>query len=411
MPQPTERALERSLKGLQQCVRRPLSSTEIPITRSLPRKEGKAIQHFSVSPDFIGANRECVYAIQSNIAFEYLGAAEGPLNKFTQKCWLDRSTDFVPIFLNQYRRPINDLVCYLPVDHLSVKRELEVNGVRLVPLHDPEISFIEKYNPFDTWTRCVAVVKIQGTDSHLAAERARHTVTHALRTLRIAMREDRRIHDKQLRFRLGTTYVLDDGSAGGSHRNDVAYELEYGREDLVELVLGQPVSLMSANPKTDIERKADVALRWLERAWMTGEPLISLLYLFFALEALLGNKSEGLKAHDLAFRQAILSSFDTGSFTHPDETWFLYDTIRSVAVHGEVAPEVSEAEVQRFASGVRETLNQYLVLARKEGFARRKDLLKALDQHANRSNLIQWLRLNGHPDWEKYLDRISKSGL
>jgi hypothetical protein len=46
-------------------------------------------------------------------------------------------------------------------------------------------------------------------------------------------------------------------------------------------------------------------LRWIERARFTGEPLIALLYLFFALEALLGDKPEGLKADDLAFGSGL----------------------------------------------------------------------------------------------------------
>lgn len=408
MPMSGEHRLERSLKALQRSIRTPLAPTEIPITRSLTRKGGESIQHFHVGPASIGAYRECESAIQGELAFEYLGNAEEPLNAFAQKSWLDRRTDHVPIFLKEYRRPIHDLVCYLPVEYLSVERKLEVNGVYLVPLHDPAISFMDTSDLFDTWTRCVAVVKVQGTDNRLAVGRARHTATHALRTLRIALREDTRIHDWQLRFRLGLTYALDNGSSGGTQRGDVAYELKYRRDDLIELVLRQPVSLMSANPETDIERKADVAMRWLERAMLAGEPLISLLYLFFALEALLGNKSERLKAHDLAFRQAILSNFDKGSFANPDETWLLYDTVRSAAVHGEVAPEVSEADIQRFASGVRETLNQYLVLARKERFSKRKDLIKVLDQHESRADLIQWLRLNGDPNWKNYLDKISE---
>jgi len=89
------------------------------------------------------------------------------------------------------------------------------------------------------------------------------------------------------------------------------------------------MSALALNPATDVEKKADLALRWMERAWLAGEPLVGLLFLFFALEALLGDKSEGLKAHLLAFRQMMLSHILTGGFSHPNETWFLYEKVRS----------------------------------------------------------------------------------
>jgi hypothetical protein len=86
---------------------------------------------------------------------------------------------------------------------------------------------------------------------------------------------------------------------------------------------------------SDIERKALVAVRWLDRAFLTGDELVALLYRFFALEALLGRKSEGLKAHGLALRQMVLAHAVTGSFPNPNATLLLYDKIRSGAVHGE----------------------------------------------------------------------------
>jgi len=48
-------------------------------------------------------------------------------------------------------------------------------------------------------------------------------------------------------------------------------------------------------------------LGWIERAIFTDGPLVALLYRFFALEALLGDKSSGLKGEQLAFRRATLS--------------------------------------------------------------------------------------------------------
>jgi hypothetical protein len=70
----------------------------------------------------------------------------------------------------------------------------------------------------------------------------------------------------------------------------------------LDVVAKQPVAAMPLEPSTDIDRKAGMALRWMEAASLSGDPLTALLFLFFALEALLGDKSEGLKAHGLARR-------------------------------------------------------------------------------------------------------------
>jgi hypothetical protein len=48
-----------------------------------------------------------------------------------------------------------------------------------------------------------------------------------------------------------------------------------------------------------------------------------------------------LKDHGLAFRQTILSHITTNQFTHPNETWFLSDQVRSGAVPGEDVPAVA----------------------------------------------------------------------
>ena len=43
---------------------------------------------------------------------------------------------------------------------------------------------------------------------------------------------------------------------------------------------------LAAELGTVIERKALVALRWMDRAYLTGDQLVTLLYRFFALDAL-----------------------------------------------------------------------------------------------------------------------------
>lgn len=80
-------------------------------------------------------------------------------------------------------------------------------------------------------------------------------------------------------------------------------------------------------------------MRWIEQAFVVGDKqLLELLFCFFALEALLGDKSDGLKAHALAFRRALLGSVVRGHFAHPNRLALLYDKVRPAAVHGSEPP-------------------------------------------------------------------------
>lgn len=236
------------------------------------------------------------------------------------------------------------------------------------------------------------------------AERAKAEASHALRVLRVGLREHPGINNKQLRFRLGTGYAFEDKLAGWRQRDDIAYDLTLSND--LSLALGRPVATLPSQARNDIERKALLALHWLDKAFLTGDELEALLYRFFALEALLGDKSEGLKAHGLAFREMMLSHLTTGGFRHPSITWFLYDKIRSGAVHGEEVPELDGQVTSGVEGSVRNVLNQYLDLARRRKLTRRGKLLKLLDEHPDRGALIKWLRRNAGPEWSKYLDRL-----
>jgi hypothetical protein len=179
-------------------------------------------------------------------------------------------------------------------------------------------------------------------------------------------------------------------------------------DQLITLAREQEVATVGASATNDIEKKAHIAMRWMERARFTADPLVALLFLFFALEALLGDKSEGLKAHALAFRHTILSHVATGGFTDPNRTLFLYDDVRSGAVHGEDAPHVDEDTADRLEWTVRDALAQYLKVARENGFTKRAQLRRFLNEHPDRTKLEDWLRTNAGPWWAEYFDRLSQ---
>ncbi len=287
-------------------------------------------------------------------------------------------------------------------EYLKVSAETDFFGVPLFPVSDARIPKTRTPFSLEFPIGCVAAVAVRGTNYTWMARRARTVASQALRVLRAALGGHTSIDDHQVRFRLGGAYAFDEQLSGWRRPEDAADELTLSG-DLVEFVLEQPVARLPNGPTNDIQRKADLALQWMERAVFATEPLVALLYLFFALEGLLGDKSEKLKAHGLAFRQAMLSHAVTGSFSHPNETYFLYDQVRSGAVHGEEAPEVSWRIVHNFAGDVRRTLSQYLVYADSENLKRRGRLLKALDEHPDRPDLVAWLRQNAAAAWSEVL--------
>jgi hypothetical protein len=399
-------SVEQTLRNLQALARRSATGKqEMPaMTFRLPAElVTTQARMLSMDRDEVTAMNAAAKALTTDLAFEHLRKPHDELQIFVAQAQADQGKDHVGAFLKQHERQILDLVCYLTVEYLSVVEETQLLQLRLLPLTDASIPRVAHGLSPDKPVGCVAAVDVRGTSYGKMAERARTTAEHALRVTRVGLREHNSVNDKQLRFRLGTAHAFSDQLAGWRSRSDVAYELEFGPH-FADLVGRTPVWTLPAEPATTIDKKADIALRWMERARFTGEPLIALLYLFFALEALLGDTSEKLKADGLAFRQMMLSYIVTGEFAHPNTTWFLYDRVRSGAVHGENVPDIDEDTLRSFEWTVRDSLNQYLTLARDAGIRRRGKLLQMLSDHPDRPKLAEWVLENGGADWATYLN-------
>jgi hypothetical protein len=280
---------------------------------------GGQTQYFGLTAEEDAAADRVAQALFADRRFEHIAKPADTIWYFTCRCWLDKTTDHVPAFIQSHGREVARSVCYIPVEFLSVAHEMELLGIRLLPVDDPRIPALGAWFKLDKPVGCVAAVDSTGTSYERMAERARAEAAHALRRLRVALREQRGVNDHQLRFQLAIAFAFDSGGSGWRHRGDIAYELELDG-GVLDLIAEQPVATMPLEPSTDVARKADVALRWMERAWLSGDPLTALLFLFFALEALLGDKSEGLKAHGLAFRQTMLSHILTEGFFHPNRS-------------------------------------------------------------------------------------------
>jgi hypothetical protein len=280
--------------------------------------------------------------------------------------------------------------------------------MRLLPTTAGEIPQQGKVPLFTPSTGCVVAVRVSVTSYGRMADRARVAAEHGLRVLRIALRASLSIHDDQLRFRLGEAYAFDDprlAGPGWERRRGTAYPLNLEATG-VELARSQRVAALPLGPRNRFGRKANLAVKWMDRAMLATDPLDSLLYLFFALECLLGDTGEGQKAGLIALRRAVLSQAMGRGFTHPSRAYLLYEKVRSAAVHGSEPPDVSEADARLFAGDVREALDEYLRYGQEQGFTRQSQLVAALDGHPDRPALIAWIRVNGGDIWDKYLDKI-----
>ncbi len=380
----------------------PLSLPQYALPDDLTNGQPLVLQLYEAEAEAMAKAEE---ALRADLRFEHLGDPEKALVRFIGQCHLDKA-EHVEEFICAHARDPEELPCYLAVDHLKVSEERQILGLALIPITDPRVPT----HPYFSWeppTGAVAVVPTKGTNHELMVQRARATAEHSLRLMKAALRAHFGIHDHQLRFRLGERYALGMNRIGGESQPDRAYLLELD-DSLVSLAEGQPLSSLREMPRNDVERQALRALKWMERARHSGDPLVALLFLFFAHEAILGDKGEGLKAHGLAFRQTMLGHIVDGHFTHPTRTWWLYDEVRSEAVHGGDV-EATWDMVSHFESDVRETLNRYLLVAAREGLSRRGRLLKYLNDHPDKVQLIAWLRNYGGDVWTPFLDKLGKS--
>ncbi len=134
-------AVEKALRKLQHFARQPppQDTPHAAATRRIP-----ADLRGDEGPD-LGLSREEVQAIdaaqtvlQGDLRFEHL-AIEDAVWRFFVLCWRYRTVNHVPAFVEEHGKEVSLLVCFIPVEHLSVAAETVLPGVRLLPLGDPRI--------------------------------------------------------------------------------------------------------------------------------------------------------------------------------------------------------------------------------------------------------------------------------
>jgi hypothetical protein len=348
-------------------------------------------------------------SLEDDMRYEHVDNLAVALDDFILRCHQDRSTDQGFQFERMHAKAPETHDCYVGIDYLGVSAPMEILGIRLLPMSSPEIPRFPPPESFDfePTTGAVAVIETRGTDRARMAERAKEAVRHFLRVLRVTLRDSQGINDKQLRFRVGRVYRFDDLAQGWSAFASTPYAmpLDESARPLIEV---SPIATLPAQPTNDAERHANIAMAWMERSRLEGDPLVALLHLFTALEALVGTKDEEKKAPALAFRAAILSHLVDGRFTHPVETLKNYADIRSVAIHGgEVREPITEGDVAKYERTVRWALRQYVLMIRQHGFSKKIQLIRLLDAPEQRRELAEWIRREApDPAWNDYLSEV-----
>lgn len=305
-------------------------------------------------------------------------------------------------------------VCLFKVMHLKVPGPIEICEALIMPVpgKDHEIwgtdfqsEWLQRW--FSDENEVASLIRVPydmsiGDDD--ANEAARTMAEDALARLRLALDSERDIHQNQARFVLDGVKWIPGGTMGWALSGPVPFSLEIVQADpMFGRVTANRFLQVPLIPSTDVERRAARAIEWLDRAHLESDEMIQLLHRFSALEAILGDQSDGLKAHALAIRRATLALETEGMFRHPSQLFELYDEVRSYAVHGEeVERPLEPNEVSKFGWDAREAIDQFLRFAEGRRLTERKEVRAALDSSESRATILMRLAEADPKVWAKY---------
>lgn len=393
---PPARVTTAALRRLQATIRAPDAATARPggsgrVPDDLATDD---LRHLYLSDEEAARFDEALDALAGDVHFEHLDtrSAKDLLWRFVCEANINRSTDHVSPFVRAHAREPKSVEVFFTVRHLDVMEEFEVGGVTFLPASS---SLVPAPGDLTTEPHVGGILRATaaGTDRRRIVERARVTVEHALRLLRNGLRSTvMDAPNRQLRFSLGERYALGDSRrAGWELGDDAAWELGVNAE-MARRATSTPVGHLALEAHTDVETHVHTALRWADRSLTTADPLLQVLYLFFALEALVGDRGSGEKARRVAFRRAMLDHATREGFRNPHVTYALYDEVRSAAVHGSPSPEVTDRDASGLDSDVRAALDQLLEFAASIDETRHSKAMQALDRHGDAAELVQWLQ-------------------
>jgi hypothetical protein len=340
--------------------------------------------------------------VMSDETLEHLGTrTESVLWGLVCQSLVDKTTDHVLQFLNHHARKPESRTVYFTVPYLKLPQPMVVVGVRFLPCDATGVPDSELLNGEDH-VRLVACATATGTAPDLLVKRARATANHAVRLLALGLlTADSGLQDRQRRFRLGERYSLEPGGFGWQALPDTPWEGNFP-PDVLAALDGQPLMELPERPSNKLQKRVLISVEWLDRARFTDDPLVRLLYQFFALEALLGDRQAKEKGRLLAFRRTMLDHAVGGQYNDPNLTYYLYDDVRSAAVHGGDPPEPDTWRSAKFDRELHNVINQLLRYAKSIGATKPSEVLQALDEHPDRDEMLAWLTSKNPKLWNGF---------
>jgi hypothetical protein len=394
-------AVEDALKNLQTLVRLPPPPEPVRTVQSGPVPDDLATEEAGVlylSAKEAAALENVQRLLPEDLRFEYMERREleNATWRFACLAALRSDEDQVDGFIAEYGREPEQLTCFYPVLYLAVAEELVFQNARLIPVAEAQVPVTFGLDPRPTMKSVIAIT-CKGTNRGRMSVRAAESARHVLRLLRAGLRENLAIVDRQLRFQLGSSYWFSDGLSGFRVGPSEGWDFELGLAGL-ENIASLPIAILPRIGGTDVEQCARRALAWFEQSQLAVDPLMAILLLTFALEAILGRKSDKLKGRELALRRAVLSHRTKGHFAHPLRLYLVYDEIRSVAVHGGETPRVDDDLAQTLAWDMRDAINEFLKFARDAGHVTRRRILRALDDDPDAPEIASQFLAHGDDD-------------
>lgn len=343
------------------------------------------------------AYRNALVALRRDARYADIDDLDDLMAGLCQACDQDRTTDHVPAVVDGLQQRAGEVRSHVVL--------FAVSGLRITgPVVVGDVEFIAA----DTWPGFpplgpeitgLARVTVRGSVPHPVMRKAQAKAEDAMAKLRINA-SGLGAREMQLRFHLGGQWALADGSRYGLWRTpQQQVDLEVGPV-LLEPERVHPVMRLPYPAQTAAHRQAHFALMWLDQAAQADDRLLRTVLPFFALEALVGDRSEKLKAKSLVFNRIMLGATASGWWTSPHALHTFYAKIRSWAVHGSIpAQEASEAEVVFLHSDARSALGEYLILCEREGFTKRSALLRWLTAHELAPEVTTWLKEHDPETW------------
>jgi hypothetical protein len=327
------------------------------------------------------AFEEARHRLAGDLRFEHMDekAITAALETFAATAAVNRGESHIRAFVEEHAHEIFDLTCSFTVEDLELDRRRELFGATFIPAGEVEIPPLFGYNagPVDS----VIAVPARGTSSLGMMERAKEAAEHALRLLRAGLREHRSISSDQLRFRLGNHHwftVVGEERPGWKRRAGEPIKFGPLNDELIELATSPAIATLPEHGSNDVEERANRALVWWERSFLSTDPIEKVVFLFSALESILGDRDGGLKAHNLTMRRAALSESLKEGFAVPKRGLELYEDFRSKAIHGEQPHPITPREAEAFEWDIRKAISEYLRYARANDLTKRKQVRASL---------------------------------